>query len=148
MSNFFQTIEYKTLMKIVERLKEVVTQVNLDLYKEWKMKAINICRITYGDIGYDSNINQYRWLDVSNINMNEMYEKIGEDFFYPKTILYVKDDGSEMIVRHIEGTNNGRVIKYSSKETAVCKNKSISEMNQIHKRKLDGWEMVLTKERC
>ncbi|MDA0707459.1 MAG: hypothetical protein O2963_00060 [Proteobacteria bacterium] len=59
-NTLFLTSEYKTLVKVHERLKEQNTLRNVTIFEAYRMKCISLAVRKYDDVGFNGN--GYAWL--------------------------------------------------------------------------------------
>jgi len=145
MDAFFKTEEYLTLKVIMDRLKLVVTKKNSDQYIKWKGKCEALCMKEYSNIGFDHETRDYRWSRL-DINLYDIFEFYIDNLFHPNTKVYLSTQDDRMKVLHTEGSYKDVVIDYSLDEMKVCSKLGLEDMKVVHKRKLDGWEMILGGE--
>ena len=63
MSSFFETKEYKTLKKIVSRMKITTTLKNMVLYTKYLGICLKLAEQKYDNVGYDKLSQSYKWVD-------------------------------------------------------------------------------------
>ena len=131
MTNFFQTNEFRTLIKIRERLCVLNTTKNRDAYKETLLSCKKLCADSFGSIGFNKVTKVYDWekFDISLIgpDMDDMGDFETGMSYAPGWKLYLAVNGERMTL-----TRGSEAISYEKEELDYIKDKSINQMQKIH----------------
>ena len=109
MTSFFDTPEFKKLEKIRNRIMQVNTPKNLEMYLASLMECKCLCSDKFYNVGYDAKKNTYRWeLDVKRdcppLCIKYYSEKL-------KRNIYIAMDSSMVLIE-----KGNKFIRVESKE--------------------------------
>jgi len=131
LTNFFQTKEFLTLIKIRERLCVLNTSKNRDAYKETLLACKKLCADSFGSIGFNKTTGVYDWekFDISLIgpDMDDMGDFETGMSYAPGWKLYLATNGERITLTH-----GSESISYEKEELEYIKDKSIKQMGKIH----------------
>ena len=131
MTNFFQTKEFLTLIKIRERLCVLNTSKNRDAYKDTLLACKKLCADSFGSIGFNKTTGVYDWekFDISLIgpDMDDMGDFETGMSYAPGWKLYLATNGERVTLTH-----GSEAISYENEELDFIRDKSIKQMNKIH----------------
>lgn len=129
---FYLSDEYVKLLKIRDRLEVINTSHNRDIYVRQVAVCKEVCKEKFDNCGYVKEGGYYSWEMFDN-------DKIGPDMidygdyqtggsYMPDWKLYMAVDGSKIVM-----TKGREILVYDKKEVELLRDKSICQMQKIHK---------------